>query len=80
MTASVLDHVMPLTSRHGLLLARLDREATRGYSSPIILDLAVCNLLTGAYHILTTLKLGSAFDESKWSGNAILTHAELSLQ
>ena len=71
----VFDNAVPLFSRHGLLLVRLDTEATRGYPNPIILDLAVCNLLTGTCHMLP-LKFGSVFDECKWNGYAILTGAD----
>ncbi|KAM0824523.1 hypothetical protein ACQ4PT_070150 [Festuca glaucescens] len=74
--AGLFGGAAPLASRHGLLLMRLDTYATRGYWNNTILDLAVCNLLTGVCNILPTLKFGSNFDRCKWRGYAILTGIE----
>lgn len=70
----VFDGAVPLVSRHGLLLVRLNTKATRGYPNPIVLDMAVCNLLTGTCHMLPTLKFGPVIlDECEWNGYAIST-------
>jgi hypothetical protein len=65
--AGLFDRARPLASRHSLLLVSLDSDRHT------ILDLAICNLLTGAWHILPLLMFGSVFDESNSNGYAILT-------
>ncbi|CAM0885530.1 unnamed protein product [Alopecurus aequalis] len=71
--SGVFDRAMPLVSRHGLLLVRLDTYAVHGNLNSIILDLAVCNLLTGIWHTLPPLKFDSVVGDRKWNSYALLT-------
>ncbi|KAM0891423.1 hypothetical protein ACQ4PT_026419 [Festuca glaucescens] len=72
------DHAIPLASRHGLLLVRLDL-----YRAGIDPDasgdlLAVCNLLAGTIHVLPRLERSCDFDDHDVTGYAILTGADRS--
>ncbi|CAM0885528.1 unnamed protein product [Alopecurus aequalis] len=69
----VFDRAMPLVSRHGLLLVRPDTNVMHGSLNSIILDLAVCNLLIGVWHMLPALKFDSVVGDRKWNSYALLT-------
>ncbi|KAM0904076.1 hypothetical protein ACQ4PT_018255 [Festuca glaucescens] len=66
--SALFDGMVSLVSRHGLLLVRLPTLARLGINR-----LAVCNLLTGVWHMLPPLKSGSGFSDGDWNGYAILT-------
>jgi hypothetical protein len=69
-----LRHLVPLASRHGLLLVRLDAPAPDSRDDTTI-HLAVCNLLARSYHKLPPLQCNWKFDKS---GYAILTGVDCS--
>ncbi|KAK1669685.1 hypothetical protein QYE76_057844 [Lolium multiflorum] len=70
--ADFFDHAVPLTSRHGLLLVRLD-------SDPSGVLLAVCDPLAGMVHELPRLDHYWDFDNSsRIGGYALLTDADCS--
>jgi hypothetical protein len=64
---------VPLASRHGLLLVRLD-------SGPIVAQLAVCSLHVGTCHVLPTLSSRYLVDDMHdVNGYAVLTAADCRL-
>jgi hypothetical protein len=70
--ADLLDRAVPLVSRHGLLLVRLEAHDD-------VLQLAVCSLLIGTCHMLPSLNFATAInyiDEYEYSGYALLTGAD----
>jgi hypothetical protein len=68
--ASLLDDVVPLVSRRGLLLIRLNPH---GADPPNIHWLAMCNMVTGACEVLPPLDCNW---DSKGTGYAIITSAD----
>ncbi|KAM0842353.1 hypothetical protein ACQ4PT_058420 [Festuca glaucescens] len=70
------DHAIPLASRHGLLLVRLDL-CRAGIDPDASGDLlAVCNLLAGTIHVLPRLERSCDFDDHEATGYAMLTGAD----
>uniref|UniRef100_R7WG47 Uncharacterized protein n=1 Tax=Aegilops tauschii TaxID=37682 RepID=R7WG47_AEGTA len=70
----LLHNAVPLVTRHGLLLVRLDAPTGKGKGCLVSsVRLAVCNLLSGACDKLPLLECDWDFDKS---GYAILTSAD----
>ncbi|KAI4975457.1 hypothetical protein ZWY2020_049064 [Hordeum vulgare] len=73
------DRVVPLASHRGALLVRFGAEAeaeAEAESGPAVDRLAVCNLLSGACHVLPPLRCDWFFDYFGTSAHAVLTGAD----
>lgn len=71
--AGLFKHAVPLVSRGGLLVVRLEAHGYLDHQST--LQLAVCNLLAGTCDMLPPLKCSEAFNHWDLNGYAIVTSA-----